>query len=379
MYRTVSGASNQSSKHCYNISLRVSCRGLAMSRNRYWLVFTIMLLAVSPGAGFGAPASESSDDRGEFFGAMPTEYPDWFKESFLDFSDDIEEAAQNGKRVLLMFHQDGCPYCNKLVETNLAQQDIETYVRENFDVIAVNMWGDREVVTVDGETLTEKTFAAALRVQFTPTMLFFDEQGKVVLRLNGYQEPAQFKIALQYVAEKHERKETYREYVSARKPVKSDKKLNSQPFFSKPPYNLARNGSGKPLAVFFEQRDCPNCDTLHEKSLANSQTRRLLDDFDVVQLDMWSKTPVTTPANVSTTAREWAKQLDVRYAPSIVLFDNTGAEVIRSEAYFKTFHTQSLFDYVLSGGYRHEPSFQRYISERAEALRDRGIDVNIWD
>jgi thioredoxin-related protein len=146
-----------------------------------------------------------------------------------------------------------------------------------------------------------------------------------------------------------------------------------------PPYDLARGGSGKPVAVFFEQRDCPNCDTLHDEVLTDAQTRRLIENFDAVQLDMWSKTPVTTPENVRTTAREWAKQLDVRYAPSIVLFDNTGAEVIRSEAYFKSFHTQSLFHYVSSGGYRHEPSFQRFISERAEALRDQGIDVNIWD
>jgi hypothetical protein len=33
---------------------------------------------------------------------------------------------------------------------------------------------------------------------------------------------------------------------------------------------------------------------------------------------------------------------------------------------------------VLSRAYRTEPSFQRYISARAEALRERGIDVDIW-
>jgi thioredoxin-related protein len=350
-----------------------------MSRGKFWFILISAMLANLLGASINAQPSESGDDRGEFFGAMPTEYPDWFKESFLDFRDDIEEAAQDGKRVLLLFHQDGCPYCNKLVETNLAQSDIERYVRDHFDVIAVNLWGDREVVTVDGETHTEKTFAASLRVQFTPTMLFFDEQGKVVLRLNGYQAPAQFKIALQYVAEEREGAETYRDYLSARKPPESDKKLNSQAFFSQPPYNLARDGSDKPVAVFFEQRDCPNCDTLHDEVLADAQTRRLIENFDVVQLDMWSRTPVTTPENVRTTARDWAKQLDVRYAPSIVLFDNTGTEVIRSEAFFKAFHTQSLFDYVLSGGYRREPSFQRFISERADTLRDQGINVNIWD
>ncbi|MDH3453284.1 MAG: hypothetical protein OEN20_12795, partial [Gammaproteobacteria bacterium] len=112
--------------------------------------------------------------------------------------------------------------------------------------------------------------------------------------------------------------------------------------------------------------------------LSDEATRSLLRDFHAVQLDMWSQTPLTTPDKQRTTARQWAKQLAIAYAPSIVLFDRGGQEVIRSEAYFKTFHTQSLFDYVLSEGYRHEASFQRYISERADRLREQGVDVNIW-
>ena len=38
-----------------------------------------------------------------------------------------------------------------------------------------------EVIT--GAQTTEKEFARALRVMFTPTLLFLDEQGNVVLRL----------------------------------------------------------------------------------------------------------------------------------------------------------------------------------------------------
>jgi len=88
------------------------------------------------------------------------------------FEDDIAEAAAAGKRLLLVFHQDGCPYCNALVERNLSQKDIEQKVRKHFDVVAINMWGDRDVLTVGGEQYTEKTFAAALKVQFTPTLIF---------------------------------------------------------------------------------------------------------------------------------------------------------------------------------------------------------------
>ena len=39
---------------------------------------------------------------------------------------------------------------------------------------------------------------------------------------------------------------------------------------------------------------------------------------------------------------------------------------------------QSLFDYVLTGAYRTQPSLQRYLSTRSEQLREAGYDVDIW-
>ena len=100
---------------------------------------------------------------------METSHPDWFKESFLEFEDDIEEAAAENKRLVLYFHQDGCPYCNKLVEDNFRNDDIKATMLEHFDLVAINMWGDREVIQVGGRSFTEKTLAAALSVNFTPT------------------------------------------------------------------------------------------------------------------------------------------------------------------------------------------------------------------
>ncbi|MDG2075896.1 MAG: hypothetical protein P8J24_05030, partial [Arenicellales bacterium] len=43
-----------------------------------------------------------------------------------------------------------------------------------------------------------------------------------------------------------------------------------------------------------------------------------------------------------------------------------------------TFHIQSLFDYVLTGAYRMQPSLQRYLSTRSEQLMEAGYDVDIW-
>ncbi len=317
--------------------------------------------------------------QGKFLGAKETEYPSWFKESFLDLKEDIAEAKKAGKRVMLFFHQNGCPYCNALVERNLSQKDIEEKVRKNFDVVALNMWGDRDVVYTNGEHYIEKTFAEAMRVQFTPTLIFYDENGKVVLRLNGYRAPERFTVDLDYVANRKEKETAYLDFVKANyTPSGSSKEMHSEDFFGHPPYDLTRKAGSRPLAVFFEQKDCPNCDTLHSQVLPDADTRKIIQQFDNVQLDMWSNTPVVTPSGEKTTAREWAKKLDIKFAPSIVLFNEKGEEVIRSEAFFKVFHTQGIFAYVLEGAYKKLPSFQRYLSERAEHIREQGKDVDIW-
>lgn len=323
--------------------------------------------------------ADAAEKQGAFYGAQQTEYPSWFKASFLNLRDDIAEARSNNKRVIILFTQDSCPYCHALVERNLAQKDIEAYLRKNFDVIAINMWGDREVVALDNQTQTEKQFAASLKVQYTPTILFFDEAGKTVLRLNGYIQPARFMTALEFVAQRKEKETSYREYVAAHQPPETGGELIHESFFRKPPFNLTRKGGkARPIAVFFEQRDCPSCAELHDKVLSDKETRTIIANFDTIQLNMWSDTPVITPEGKATTAREWARTLDIKYAPSIVVFNEKGKEIIRSEAFFKVFHTQGILTYVLSGAYLKEPSFQRYLSAKAEHLREQGKDVDIW-
>jgi thioredoxin-related protein len=73
-----------------------------------------------------------------------------------------------------------------------------------------------------------------------------------------------------------------------------------------------------------------------------------------------------------------ARQLDVKYAPSMVFFDKAGKEVFRTEAYLKAFHVQSVLDYVASAAYHTQPNFQRFIAARAEKLEAQGIHVDLW-
>ena len=315
---------------------------------------------------------------GSFSGAKPTTHPTWFKESFLDFEEDIAEAAAQGKRLVLYVYQSGCPYCNALVQHNFAQRDIAQTTQDYFDLVTINMWGDREVIQVGGQSFTEKTLAEALNVQFTPTLLFFNEAGKVVLRVNGYYPPDAFRAALEYARTHTNQSSSFNEFMSTLPSVNRESgSLHSEVFFVPPPFDLSAR-DGRPLAVFFEQSHCLECDTFHQKVLSQPIVRSQAEKLTAVQLDLWSDIPIVTPDGRSTTAREWARELDVGFAPTVVLFDASGAEVVRLEAAFQTFHTQGIFRYVLERAYEQQPSFQRYLSLHADHLREQGYDVDIW-
>jgi len=324
-------------------------------------------------------AAESSKEVLEGGLANPGyhEQPSWFKNSFLDMREDVAEATAAGKRLVLYFYQDGCPYCKKLLEVNFAQRDIVQKMRANFDVVAINMWGDREVADFAGRSTTEKAFAQDLKVMFTPTLLFLDGKGNVVLRTNGYYPPHKFRTVLDYVAGHMEGTMSYRDYYARVDPEPARGELHRDPSYLQPPYRLDRRGDGRPLLVLFEQKDCAACDELHLDILKRPQSRALLSRFDVVLLDMWARTPVRTPAGVQTDAAGWARTLKIQYAPSMVFFDAEGREVFRAEGYLKAFHTQSVLDYVASGAYREQPNFQRYIDARADRLRRQGVHIDL--
>ena len=305
------------------------------------------------------------------------EKPDWFKVSFLDLYEDVEEAAENDKRVMVYFFQDGCPYCKKLLEDNFGQRDIAEKTQQYFEVVPINIWGDREV-TVGDKTMTEKDFSAALKVQYTPTLMFFNENNKVVFRANGYYPPEKFNAVLDYVGQHKEEELAFNDYYSSVSPVAASGKLHTDIATVKSSKDLsAALSKDKYLLVMFEQHQCVTCDELHLDILKRPESRDMLKRFNIAVIDMWSEDKITTPDGSQQRIRDWSKKIDVKYAPSLVFFNAKGEEVFRSDAYLKAFHIQSVMDYVASGAYQEQPNFQRFVDARADALRAQGIEVDL--
>ena len=330
-----------------------------------WLLF--LALAAACAASAQAP------------GANVVDVPPWFSETLLDLREDVREAAAEGKRLMVYFGQDGCPYCKELMVVNFSQQRIVEKARRGFVAIAINIWGDREVTWTDGASTSEKEFARRLKVQFTPTVLFLDEQGGIALRVNGYYPPHRFEAALDYVSARMERRIPFADYLKTALREAASEQLHDQPFFMQPPYDLRRGrGGAKPLAVLFETRSCAACDELHREGFKRSEVLAQLARFDVARLALDSPLELTTPGGAKMRAADWARELKIVYAPSIVFFDRRGREVFRIEAYLRPFHLSGSFEYVSNGAYAREPSFQRYLQAKAERMRARGKAVDLW-
>jgi len=127
---------------------------------------------------------------------------DWYVESFLDLAEDQAAARAKGKGFALQWSQRGCPLCKRLHTDYFADPAIETYVRDHFDVVHLDIYGSREVTDFDGETLSEKALAGRYAVRATPTFQFFAvRDGKVaeVARMPGLLPKPEFLGMFRYV------------------------------------------------------------------------------------------------------------------------------------------------------------------------------------
>ncbi|MCW9032775.1 MAG: thioredoxin family protein [Rhodospirillales bacterium] len=147
----------------------------------------------------------------------------WFMESFLDLKEDVAESAAAGKHLAILWEQRGCPYCRETHMVNLRNPEIVAYIKKNFNVIQMNLWGDKEVTDFDGTVTTEKKFARKNGIQFTPTIQFFPmelkegEKKQQVWRLLGYWKPFHFLNSFVYVKDGDYQKEpNFQRWLQAR-------------------------------------------------------------------------------------------------------------------------------------------------------------------
>ncbi|MCU7835543.1 MAG: thioredoxin fold domain-containing protein [gamma proteobacterium symbiont of Taylorina sp.] len=312
--------------------------------------------------------------------------PDWFKQSFLDLEEDLEDANNNDKLIMLYFYQNGCPYCNKLLKDNFSQSDIVNRMKRGYDVLELNMWGDRSITSFSGDEYSEKEFARKMKVMFTPTLIVLDKKGETLFRINGYYSPDKFSAVLDYLSLKSHSLLSFTEFFRQQTQIKKSAQssaLHKEKFFSQTDnlQNLIKK-TNKPLIVLFEQGNCQDCDELHGDFFRRLPLYQKLKQFTIVQIDINSDKTIITPDGRRMSRKDFAQQENIQYTPSLFFYESgdkiDNKPIFRSEAYLKGFHLETVLDYISSTAYKTEPEFQRFVQRRAEEMAEKGIEVDLW-
>ena len=117
--------------------------------------------------------------------AAERSYSDFFEPTFGDFTEELERAREEDKKLLLYFHMETCPFCERMERNVLNRAEVQDFYGEHFLSFMVDTEGAIEVVSFEGEAMEEREFALRHRARATPVFAFFDGQGEPLARFTG--------------------------------------------------------------------------------------------------------------------------------------------------------------------------------------------------
>lgn len=331
------------------------------------LILSIFLLS-------GLTIPVNSAEPGKIVGGKASTLPTWFKESFLDIADDVEEAKENNKHIMLYMHLSGCPYCYKMVEEGFKNNTNTQIIKDNFDVVAINIRGNKEIALNEDLIMTEEEVRNHFKVNFTPTIVFLDQNNQLVYKVNGYRSVESFKHILNFVKSRAYKNTTLAEFIQKQKRTKYYQFREHNSFQSITDLSVKRD---KPLLVLFEDKYCPLCNQLHDGHLKNPEILKELDLFDVVRFDAESDQAIIDIDGNKTTPNEYVKKMGLNYRPGIVMFDQ-GVEVMRIDALLYSYHFAGHLRYVGERHYKQYPeSVYDYLRVYRQKILDAGQNIDL--
>ena len=333
------------------------------------LLFTFCLGILTP-ASANANASDNVA-RGKVIGGVQHSAPDWFKESFLEIADDVDEANEAGKHVLLFFELNGCPYCDRMLRESFETDPVSSYIQANFDVIAINIQGDREIAFNEEISVSEKKLGEMLKVYSTPALVFLDENNRTIARVNGYRAPQRFQQVLEFVATQAYRNTTLTEHLQA-KLERNVYPMRDNDLFSD--INDLSSVDG-PLMLIFEDGSCYDCVEFHEKILTDPRVRAEIAPYTVLRLNADSAERLLDFHGNETTAGELAREYQMMYRPGVLIFDE-GNLLRRHDSLTYPHHFKESLRYV-AGGYYRQIDYHSYSRQRTEELLDAGVTIDL--
>jgi thioredoxin-related protein len=314
---------------------------------------------------FVSTATHAANEAvGKLTGGEKYVLPGWFKDSFLEMSEDASEAAEADRHLMLFMHLDECPYCSVMLQESFTQAQFVPWLRGRFDVVGINIRGDREVAFNEQLTVTEKELAETLGVRQTPAIIFLDSANKAVMRSDGYRSQKDFKRILDYVDSKSYLSTDLNGYITKTSGGPHYEFRTHSQFSS----NRDLSAGEAPVMVIFEDGYCDSCDLMHDTLLRDETANALMAQMTVVRLNANATSPITKPDGEQTTPKAWIKELGLAVRPAIVMVDGP-VELVRIAGVLRRYHFQTALRYVAKGKYHNYPTLRDFSrAQRAQLL-----------
>jgi len=104
-----------------------------------------------------------------------------------------------GKPLAVLFETRHCAPCDELHREGFTQKKTLVAI-SRFDLARFSLSGHETITTPDGQEINAESWAKYLKISYTPTVVFFDDSGSEVFRLETYVRPFHFTSSFEYVS-----------------------------------------------------------------------------------------------------------------------------------------------------------------------------------
>ena len=109
-------------------------------------------------------------------------------------------ARKKGSKPLaVLFETRHCAPCDELHQEGFKRDKTLAAIAQ-LDVARLSLAGRETLTTPDGRSTTAEAWGRELRISYTPSVVFFDDAGREVFRLEAYLRPFHFTSSFEYVA-----------------------------------------------------------------------------------------------------------------------------------------------------------------------------------
>lgn len=147
---------------------------------------------------------------------------------WLSWEEAVERSKVEKRKIFVDVYTSWCGWCKRMDKTTFGQAHIAKYLNENFYPVKFNA-EQTEPVTIDGKTYKfvkqgrrgyHELAAHIMRGRLSyPTIVFMDENFRLIQPIPGFQDPSKFEVIMTYFGENHHKKTPWAKYVRAYQPI----------------------------------------------------------------------------------------------------------------------------------------------------------------